>query len=309
VPAGAAEPAVRFDAAEADAALAFIATHAESAWRWLCQCEVWRALQFREVSLGVGIPDDEFRSYLLSPIIAKRANALRAALERWSSTDLQPAAARALAYLPPDAAIQTILFPVIKPRPNSFVFEFAGQPALFANLDPVLTGQRFENMVAHELHHIGAFAAYRADAGRLRNAAIHWLTCFGEGLAVLAAAGGPHVHPHALDSAEERARWDRSMQGFADDLQSIERFLLDLLNGRLAETEATRLGYSFYGVEGPWYTVGWRMAVTVEQNQGRAALVRAVEDPRLLLSLYNDSVSPMESRWSRQLLNALAAAR
>jgi hypothetical protein len=47
---------------------------------------------------------------------------------------------------------------------------------------------------------------------------------FGEGFAVLAAAGGPDVHPHAVSSPDERARWDKDMLNFNEDLKKVETF-------------------------------------------------------------------------------------
>lgn len=38
-------------------------------------------------------------------------------------------------------------------------------------------------------------------------------------------------------------------------------------------------GYSFFGVQGAWYTVGYRMAVIVERREGRPALVECMSDP------------------------------
>jgi len=39
-----------------------------------------------------------------------------------------------------------------------------------------------------------------------------WIGAFGEGFAMLAAAGGPAIHPHAVSSPEERARWDKDVR-------------------------------------------------------------------------------------------------
>jgi hypothetical protein len=44
---------------------------------------------------------------------------------------------------------------------------------------------------------------------------------------------------------------------------------------------------SFFGIQGPWYTVGYKMCVMVEKRFGRAALISTVRDPRKLLVLYN----------------------
>lgn len=40
---------------------------------------------------------------------------------------------------------------------------------------------------------------------------------------------------------------------------------------------------------GPWYTVGHRMAVTIERTFGRAALVATYADPRQFVARYNEA--------------------
>ncbi|MGK2856039.1 MAG: hypothetical protein ACSLFQ_02410 [Thermoanaerobaculia bacterium] len=42
---------------------------------------------------------------------------------------------KSTAYLPPGAAIRATKYPVIKPKPNSFVFEVDFDPAIFTYLD------------------------------------------------------------------------------------------------------------------------------------------------------------------------------
>src|ERR671927_436895 len=69
--------------------------------------------------------------------------------------DANRAARRALAYLPKNAYIRAKIYPVIKPRENSFVFEVKTDPAIFLYLDPAVGQKKFENTLAHELHHIG----------------------------------------------------------------------------------------------------------------------------------------------------------
>ena len=56
---------------------------------------------------------------------------------------------------PTEAYIHAKVFPVIKPITNSFVFETTTDPAIFLYLDPEESAAKFENTVAHELHHIG----------------------------------------------------------------------------------------------------------------------------------------------------------
>jgi hypothetical protein len=136
---------------------------------------------------------------------------------------------------------------------------------------------------------------------------------FGEGMAMLAAAGGPDIHPHAHSSAEDRARWDRDVAHFARDLRTVEQFFLDVVEGRLEGEDAIReKGFTFFGVQGPWYTVGWKMATLVEQTYGRAALVDCMLDPRRLLATYNAAVRTGQfgtglPPWSERLLSAVGA--
>jgi hypothetical protein len=83
------------------------------------------------------------------------------------------------------------VYPLIKPKTNSFVFRTSHGMAIFLYLDPAVTGPKFENTVVHELHHIGYAAACPAasDATTPAATARLYLGGFGEGLAVLAAAG------------------------------------------------------------------------------------------------------------------------
>jgi len=152
----------------------------------------------------------------------------------------------------------------------------------------------------------------RSDPPRVRTL-FHWIGAFGEGYAMLAAAGGPDVHPHATSGAEERARWDHDVARCDADLAELESFFVDILEGRL--TDAARIdarAASYYGVQGPWYTVGWKMAVTIERALGRERLLECTADPRRLLATYDDAVDELATpgvkppaTWSASLLNAL----
>src|SRR4029450_4191794 len=84
-----------------------------------------------------------------------RAQALQETLARWKRADVSRAATLALAYLPRNAHIKAKIYPVIKPRENSFVFDVENDPAIFLYLDPTVSAEKFENTLAHELHHIG----------------------------------------------------------------------------------------------------------------------------------------------------------
>ncbi|HEU4525868.1 MAG TPA: DUF5700 domain-containing putative Zn-dependent protease, partial [Gemmatimonadales bacterium] len=220
------------------------------------------------------------------------APALRRALLHWKAARYDEAARRALAYLPAGTPIRARVYLLIKPRTNSFVFEPTTDPAIMLYLDPTRTRAQLENTVAHELHHIGYAAACDsptdAPADSTVATALQWLGAFGEGVAMLAAAGGPEVHPHATSPAEDRARWDRDVANASGDLQKVEAFLRDVLDRRVTDPDSiARAGMSFFGVQGPWYTLGWVMASTVERSGGRAALVNVLCDPAELLAAYN----------------------
>jgi hypothetical protein len=190
--------------------------------------------------------------------------------------------------------------------------------AIFLYLDPAVSRAKLENTVAHELHHIGYASACttRPDstmAPRVRTAR-QYLGAFSEGIAMLAAAGGPGVHPHAVSDSAERARWESDYANVDDDLRKVQAFLMDVLSGTLEDPEAIReRGMSFFGdAQGAWYTVGYLMGVTIEQAEGHSALVDVLCDPARLLRRYNEAALAGGNRvgdalplWSNRLLALL----
>ncbi len=316
---------LRFDPSEAEAVLAILGRHragqavADSDWQRLFATEPYQRLKRREASLQRGFTDSAFRQFVLSDTLGARLPALEQALAAWKRADLTAAAARAFAYLPPDARIRAKVYVLIKPQINSFVFELRTDPTIFLYLDPARTAAQFENTVAHELHHIGyATVAAHADSAVARlapdaRAAAEWVGAFGEGFAMLAAAGGPDVPPHAASPPADRERWDRDVANFGPDLLRVQQFLLDIVGGKLrTEEERSRVGYSFFGVQGPWYTVGWKMAVTIERRFGRVRLIDCMLDPRQVLAVYNRAAAEQNRGggeqlplWSPELLRAL----
>ena len=178
------------------------------------------------------------------------------------------------------------------------MFDVTGDPAIFLYLDPAVSRAKFENTLAHELHHIGyGSTCPRKDTldqiNELRANAqtvIKWISAFGEGFAMLAAAGGPDIHPHAVSSPEEHARWDKDMVNFDKDLIKLDVFFNRILRGKLTEDEIQKTAFSFFGTQGPWYTVGWKMAVLIEKTYGRDKLIECMCDQRLLLPTYNQAI-------------------
>jgi hypothetical protein len=273
--------------------------------------------------MGRAFTDSSFRAFVLSPELQGHVPALRRALEGWRTLDARAAAARAFAYLPPGTVLRARIYPVIKPRTNSFVWDLHGDPAIFFYLDPEVAPAKAENTLAHELHHVGFAQGCPGtpDAATGPERARDWLGGFGEGLAVLAAAGGPNVHPHASSPAAERAVWDRDVARWKTDFAALERFFLDVAHDRAgSEEETTRRGFTFISTDpipqGAFYTVGWTMGATIERELGRAALVGAMCDHPALLRLYNRAAARINRRggdrlplWSEELLRLVNPSR
>lgn len=318
---------LRVDTSEAEAVLAVVgkrsAGHSisESDWQELFATEPYRRLKQREADLDRSFSDEEFQQFVLSDALAGRAESLRQTLHAWQARDLKPSARRVLDYLPPQAHINATVYPVIKPRMNSFVYDAGGDAGIFLYLDPEDSAEKFENTVAHELHHVGfasvagQWEAILADLPVTSRRAVEWMGAFGEGFAMLAAAGGPDTHPHAVSPVEDRFRWDRDMTNFNRDVHTLENFFLDVVEGRLTtEADVRESAMSFFGEQGPWYTVGYRMAVIVERRYGRATLIACMMDPRLLLERYNAAATESNSQggeplvlWSARLLQQIGA--
>jgi hypothetical protein len=316
---------LKLDTSEAAAVLAILDKRAaqtavpDSDWQRLFATEPYVRLKKREAGLHRDFTDDDFRKFVLSPELAAKASALRQTLDAWAKADLVASARRVLAYLPDQASIKAKVFPVIKPNTNSFVFETTTDPAIFLYLDPEESAAKFENTVAHELHHIGFSSVGALTEAKLKDLpphvkpAVEWMGAFGEGFAMLAAAGGPDVDPHATSSPREHARWDHDMANFNQDVDSLQRFFLDVIDGRLATKDAIdEKAFTFFGAQGPWYTVGYKMAVIVERRYGRKRLIECMLDPRELLASYNRAANEINAGggerlalWSPELMQKI----
>jgi len=316
---------LKLDTSEAEAVLAILDRSAagervtDADWQRLFATVPYQRLQKREASLRRAFTDDDFRAFVLAQV-PHRAD-LRRTLDAWSKADLRAAAARALRDLPAEARIRASVYPMIKPKPNSFVFEVTTDPAIFLYLDPEVPPQQFENTVAHELHHIGIAAAcpdtaFPVTLTPARAMLLRFLGAFSEGEAMLAAAGSPAVHPHAADADSVKARWDRDVANASADIAALSQFFQAVLDGRISDADSVqRRAFMFYGTQGPWYTVGWVMASTVERELGRDALIAAMCDPVQLLRQYNVAAQRANGRgaslplWDARLVRALTALR
>jgi hypothetical protein len=312
---------------QSDAVLAILTkrkanqTLSETDWERLFSTEGYVRLKKREQAMKRPFEEADFKSFVISDALLAKVDSLNATLQAWKSTDVNRVAQKPLEYLPEDARINAKIYPVIKPRENSFVFDVNTDPAIFLYLDPNVNKQKFENTLAHELHHIGYGTACpnAQTTNQIKQKpenvqrVIRYVGAFGEGFAMLAAAGGPDIHPHAVSDEKDRARWDRDIANFNEDLKKVEKFFLDVLASRLSEEEINKTVSSFFGVQGPWYTVGWKMCVMIEKAFGRHALIAAMCDQRKLLSLYNRTAKLLNRRsrqtiasWTPELVAAIA---
>ncbi len=311
---------------EADAVLAILQKSARSEvvadadWQRLFTSEPYVRLKKREASMSRDFTDDDFRRFVLSNDLSRRAPDLQRTLDAWKKADLRAAASRILPYLPADARVKASVYPVIKPKTNSFVFETDSNPAIFLFLDPDQSAAEFENIVAHESHHIGYADANKQYEKRIKalppnpQKAAEWMGAFGEGLAVLAAAGSTDVHPMRDFKPDARVRWDQDMKFVDQDIIQLNQFFLDIINGGYANLEAAdHVAFTFFGYRGPWYTVGYKMGSLIEKRIGRAVLVECMADPRKLLAKYNEAAVQQNAAgkedklplWSPELLKAV----
>lgn len=309
---------IQMDTSEADAVLHILdkkaagQTVTDGDWRRIFDSRPYRRLKEREAAMKRPFTDDEFRDFVLTGEAAGRGGELRRALEEWRRADLKEVAAKLLAYLPANAAIGATVYPVIKPKHNSFVWELDEDPAIFLFLDPAVTAAQFENTAAHELHHVGLhsvnkyYQALIAPLSEHARSAAEWMGGFGEGFAMLAAAGSPGVHPHAGSNLQDRERWDRDMANFDSDLTKLDDFFRDIVSGKLSREQASERGMAFFGIQGPWYTIGYKMAAAVEKRYGRRALLQCMEDPRKLPAAWNQ-IAGANAKWSGDVLAAVKA--
>lgn len=314
--------ALRFVPDEANAVLAILERRGaggspdDAQWNALFASEGYRRLADRERSMQRPLDDAAFRTFVLQPQLLARRAALASTVAAWQHADVSLCGRRALAYLPPESRLRAAVYAEIKPQHNSFVYDLEHDPGIFLYVDPAMGATEFTYTVAHELHHVG-FAqncptpAVRAQIEKLppKLAAFQrWLGGFGEGFAVLAGGGGPDVNPATVVGADARAEWNDESATFAPRMAQLAEFFRGILSGRLTGDAIRDAGMTFFGNQGPWYTVGWRMAVTIERRFGRRRLIDCIADNRIFLATYNAAAdSTALPTWSDELATAFAA--
>jgi hypothetical protein len=318
---------VRLESDEADAALIILDKRAHSElptaadWRRLFSSNGYQHLREREDGMRRGFTDSAFTAFLMSDTLLRRAAALDRSLPALERLDVTAAAGRSLKYLPAGTPLRARLYLEIKPTTNSFVFTGRDStPSIFLYVSPDRSAAQLENTVAHELHHIGVNKACPqpalARATPAQRMLLLYLGAFGEGQAMLAAAGSPTVNPHAADDDTIQARWDRDVAHAPADIDELSRFFASVLDGRVTSADLVeQQAVTYYGVQGPWYTVGWLMASTIERELGRDALVGSLCEPTHFIALYNDAARRADARgatlpiWNPSLVTRLASLR
>lgn len=285
----------------------------EQDWALLFNSEGYLRLQRRERSFGNTFTNEAFKSFLMDENIIAKATALSSLVESWRKVDLKKSVETAAFYLPKGTTIDASLYPVFKPHSNSFVFfEENNDPGIFIYMNPDNSVGDLENTISHELHHIGYASSCSEPDSTLPKPAFtakKWAGAFGEGLAMLAAAGGPEINAHALSSKSDQDRWNKSVDKFDANLLKLERFFIDILEENLVNPDTIRSkAMSFFGIQGPWYSVGWKMAATIEKIYGRQRLISEICDPWMLMETYNQAVDEPTNeedlpKWSKTLFN------
>jgi hypothetical protein len=285
-------------------------------WQRLFSTQGYTHLKERESYMKRAFTDSAFRVFMMSDTLIRRTPALHTTVSGMQSIDVSDAARQALTYLPKNARIVANLYPEIKPFTNSFVFSLDSIPGIFLYVDPAETPAVFHNTLTHELHHIGLNSVCPPPDTTLPQpfrTLVYRMGGFGEGFAMLAAAGSADSNAHYESDSATRNRWNRDVANHESNLRLLESFFLDVTEGRITSPDSVneRAG-DFYGVQGPWYTVGWKMSVTIEKVFGRQRLIDVMCDPRALLRTYNAAV-PIWNRshaeqlpkWSDQLMARL----
>lgn len=296
-------------------------TITDADWNRVFTSEGYVRLKKREQSMKRAFEDDAFRTFVMSPELLARREALARTLAAWEKADLSRAASLALAYLPKNATIRAAIYPEIKPAHNSFVFE---DNAIFMWLDDSVSAERFQRTVAHEMNHIGYGtacppAAAQAEVEKLPEnlkKLRDWTSAFGEGLATLAAADGPRADAEFFQTKDVQKGWSEGLAHYDANFREVQQFFLDVLDRRLEGDAVPKRGFEFFGLVGPWYTVGWKMAVTIEEVYGRDAVIDAFCDQRQLFRVYNAAAAEHAKRtgevlpqWDQRLVGAFESTK
>lgn len=271
-------------------------TISDSDWSRLFSTEGYKRLQERELGMKRGFTDEDFKTFILSDDLLKQRPALEDTFAGWKKIDVAACAQKSLAYLPSGSQIGASVYFLIKPKHNSFVWGTdTKDPAVMLYLDPAAAPQDTADTIAHEFHHIGYesrcpsadYKAWYDKQPKPKQIAQTWLRAFGEGAAVLAAAGSVDGEPYKYSAKDVKEAWKTGVAHNDENMKALETFFTEVLDGKMNDDQAQTKAMEFFGMVGPWYTTGWIMDTAIERAFGRPKLIECYEDPRLLLPTYN----------------------
>ncbi|MFO7814519.1 MAG: DUF5700 domain-containing putative Zn-dependent protease [Halanaerobiales bacterium] len=280
----------------------------KSVWDNLFSSEGYQLLVKREKDMGNELSKKDFKSFLLDERQLSNYENYMNTLKLLKDLELEQLLSKTKKYLPKKAKINTTIIPVIKPQNNSFVHEINDKLVLFIYLEPGMSRAKLENKLIHELHHIGFDDIYSPEKykylSQQTQKMIEWTNAFGEGFAMLAAAGGANIHPNKFDEGLKE-KWDSNIKKFNKDFELIENFFVKILKDKFSnEKELYNRGYELMvnnGGQGSWYTVGWKIAVVIEKIKGKEVLFGCMSDLTYLYPRYNEAVKDYNKKYNENL--------
>lgn len=277
-------------------------------WKRLFSSDGFKLLKQREEDMGNQLKKKAFKDFLLNEIEPEGYDQFQNAYQNLKDINFNKIINKTKRYLPDQAIINTDIIPVIKPASNSFVHNIDNKLVLFLYLKPSISKKELTNKLIHELHHIGLDDIYqKSDYTHLPKPVqrmIEWTNAFGEGFAMLAAAGSPAVHPNRFDE-QLKERWDENISNFNRDFKEIEKFLLDILNKNFSnQKDLYDKGFQLMtnnGGQGSWYTVGYKIAVVIEKMTDKKVLTDCMKDFTKLYLTYNKLVVQYNKKYKEKL--------
>jgi Putative zinc dependent peptidase (DUF5700) len=83
-------------------------------------------------------------------------------------------------------------------------------------------------------------------------------------------------------------------------LEDLNQFFIDTIHGDLRNDAVAHEGCTFFSYRGPWYTVGYMMATTMEKQLGRAALIETLKDACQFVVRYNEAANALHEKGEKK---------
>ncbi len=221
--------------------------------------------------------------------------------------------------LPTGASIDSTAYFLAETHTDAYAFKrdvvISFWPLKLAGGRPVCTGMPVENVLKHELHHIGLASVlpepYSSDRtpstpGELALALVGAVS--GEGSATM------FFTPYDAPMADPK-RWEKTVQDLPMHYRDLENGLCDLIGGRLEVSEGMKtLPARFLGAyEGRHlpaiYILGVDMCRRIAAERGEEGLVELLRSPARFLQAYSEIAARGDNyRFSADVIQAIQAA-